>query len=74
MSLLNLTKMQKPITKQELAQKLGVSLTYLRKYMNNYYYKELFAVGYRKSENFIPPIVYKKFAELYGIDETPNND
>lgn len=62
------------MTKQELAQKYGVSQTTLRTLMNDTFYKELKEVGYdeiQKQKQFIAPRVLEKFIELYG---TPTTD
>ncbi len=54
------------LTKSELCNLYGISLQTLGKYMNNLFIKELQEVGYRKRMILLPPIVVRKFFDLYG--------
>ncbi len=63
----------KSITKAQMAEIYGVSATYLREQLNNRYFDELEAVGYKKKDIIISPNVLRKFIEIYGKPIT-NND
>lgn len=54
------------MTKQELARLYNISLSTLRRLLNNRYYEELKAAGYRKTDQIIPPVVIRIFIEIYG--------
>lgn len=57
---------QKTISKAVLCEMYGFSATYLWKLLNNDYFEELSAVGYKKRQKILPPKVVEKFYELYG--------
>lgn len=54
------------MTKKEFRQTYNISATTLRKLLNERYYSELEKVGYVRQDNYLSPIVVRKFFELYG--------
>jgi len=61
-----------PITKKLLSQKYGVSRKTICYYFNSHFVKELSEVGYQKEMRVLPPIVVRKFIELFGEPLTKN--
>lgn len=64
-------KVTQAISKSILASKYGISVDTLGNLMNGNYFKELTEVGYEKEMKILPPIIIRKFIELYG---EPIND
>lgn len=58
--------MCQPVSKSILANKYSLSMTTIQRLLNKVYFKELSEVGYRKEMRILPPLVVKKFVELYG--------
>lgn len=54
------------ITKSKLARMYGISDSTLRQLLNVKYYETLKEIGYEKLSRIVPPVVVKKFYELYG--------
>lgn len=55
------------LTKNELAVLYGVSPSTIRKYLNNIFFKDLQAVGYRKQMRVLTPKIVRLFMDLYGL-------
>jgi hypothetical protein len=62
-------KKYRSISKSQLAKMYDISLATLSKYLNELFYADLEPLGYRKRSVILPPIVIKKFKELYGEPE-----
>lgn len=60
------------MSKSELAQKYGISMSTLKVLMNKRYFKDLEAVGYQKTHQLLSPNVVRKFMELYGEPIKPD--
>lgn len=58
--------MAKSCNKYQLSQMYGISSNSLRVLMNEHYFDDLQAVGYRKNMKILPPKVIEKFKEIYG--------
>lgn len=58
-----------PETKKTLAARYGITPGHLSDCLNFHYFEELQEVGYRKNMRILPPIVVRKFEELYGTPE-----
>lgn len=59
-------KVSQAISKSILASKYGVSIDTLSNLMNTTYFVALTEVGYEKNMKILPPIIIRKFIELYG--------
>lgn len=53
------------MTKDELARAYKISPSTLRKLLNQRFYDDLKPLGYIKMNKTIPPIVVRKFIEIY---------
>lgn len=53
----------------KLYKDVHLSASHLRYLLNVKYYEILEPLGYEKQQKFIPPIVLKKFFELFGEPE-----
>ena len=58
--------MVQPISKAILAQKYAVSPSTMNRLLNVHYYDDLASVGYKKSMRILPPVIIRKFIEIYG--------
>jgi hypothetical protein len=54
------------ITKKDLANKYGINTYVLGNFMNHLYFEELSKLGYNPEMKYLPPIIVRKFIELYG--------
>ena len=59
--------------KSELAAKYKMSVRALARLLNERYYEELAKLDYRKSVQFVEPIVVRRFVELWGKPLTDND-
>lgn len=59
-------KVTQAISKSLLAEKYGFSVLTLGRLLNDTYFTELTAVGYEKTMKILPPVVIRKFMEIYG--------
>lgn len=55
-----------PVTKKLLGIKYGLSANVIGDYLNVQFFEELQKVGYKKEMRILPPIVVRKFIELFG--------
>lgn len=55
-----------PVTKKLLGIKYGLSANVIGDYLNVQFFEELQKVGYKKEMRILPPIVVRKFVELFG--------
>lgn len=55
-----------PVSKATLCEKYGISNKTLWHLLNTKFVAELELVGYQKHMKLLPPIVVRKFIELYG--------
>lgn len=53
-------------TKAELAIYIEASASTLRYLLNVKYYEELKELGYQKHKSILPPIVIRRFIEIWG--------
>lgn len=54
------------VTKKSLAQRYGLPSAQMRYYLNVHFFDELEAVGYSQSMRILPPIVVRRFTQLFG--------
>lgn len=54
------------LRKSELADLYGISLSTLSRLLNKKYFHEIEPLGYVKSCVTLPPVVVRKFMDLYG--------
>lgn len=52
--------------KSELARKYNMSVRSLARLLNHRYYEELAQLGYKKTDQFIQPLIVRKFFEIWG--------
>lgn len=58
------------MNKSEIAEKCRMSVRSLNRLLNDRYYDELAALGYKRTDQLVPPVVVRRFFEIWGIPFT----
>lgn len=58
--------MKKPLSKSQLAEKIGVSSTTLQRLLNDLWYEELKETGYQKNQRLLTIKQIELIKDLYG--------
>ncbi|WP_107037859.1 hypothetical protein [Brumimicrobium mesophilum] len=56
----------KIVSKSDLREYLGIKHTKLKYLLNVKYYDELVELGYEKKRSILPPVVTRRFLEIWG--------
>jgi hypothetical protein len=54
------------ISKSDICSIYNISREALRVLLNKRYFDDLKVYGYKKTDKFLPPVVYREFKKIYG--------